>query len=195
MAKNDQQDAYDKVLTASLARVIDFVKFAEAKNAALLAFCSGWTVAIANLITKENPVPGAYGDVLPVSGSLFLIAALMALYSFIPRVKLGDFFKGEAKVSRELNLLFYGDVSEVAIDDYPARLKARYLPEEKHSATDKYFSDLSCQIHVNSTIASRKFGLFKMATWVTLLALIILVAPAAWYLLIGVVRYLMVAAQ
>lgn len=195
MAKNDQQDAYDKALTASLARVIDLVKFAEAKNAALLAFSSGWTIAISNLMAKEGDAPGAYADVLPISGSLFLVAALISLYSFIPKVKLSDFFSGENRLSRELNLLFYGDVSEVNIADYPARLKARYLPAEKQSATDAYLSDLSCQIHVNSTIANRKFAMFKRGAWATLLALLILVGPAVWYLVIGAVRFLVVAAQ
>src|SRR4051794_33193573 len=97
MAKNDQQDAYEKVLAASLARVIDLVKFAEAKNAALLAFTSAWTVAIANLMARENSTPLAFAAFMPISGALFLIAALLALYSILPRVDLSKFFKGEQR--------------------------------------------------------------------------------------------------
>lgn len=42
MVKNDQQEAFEKILTSNLMRAIDFVKFAEAKNAALLTFNSAW---------------------------------------------------------------------------------------------------------------------------------------------------------
>lgn len=57
MAKNDQQEAYEKHLTATLARVIDFVKFAEAKNAALLTFSSAWTLATINILNKFDVTP------------------------------------------------------------------------------------------------------------------------------------------
>jgi hypothetical protein len=39
---SDPQDAYVQMLTANLQRVLDFLKFAEAKNAALLALVSAW---------------------------------------------------------------------------------------------------------------------------------------------------------
>jgi hypothetical protein len=40
MPRDDQEEAFDKLLSAHLARTQDFVKFAEAKNAALLTFSS-----------------------------------------------------------------------------------------------------------------------------------------------------------
>lgn len=48
---------YEKVLTANLQRAIDFVKFAEAKNAALLALSSAWVVATLNLGTNGRQIP------------------------------------------------------------------------------------------------------------------------------------------
>jgi len=50
---------YEKLLTANLQRAVDFVKFAETKNAALLALSSAWVVAALNLdswifIRKQN---------------------------------------------------------------------------------------------------------------------------------------------
>ncbi|MDR9820597.1 adenylate/guanylate cyclase domain-containing protein [Rhizobium hidalgonense] len=47
--KNDQQEAFERVLVTSLARVLDFLKFAEAKNAALLTFASAWIIGSINL--------------------------------------------------------------------------------------------------------------------------------------------------
>ena len=49
-------DAYEKILTANLQRTIDFLKFAEAKNAALLALASAWVVAIFNLTCSHKPM-------------------------------------------------------------------------------------------------------------------------------------------
>jgi hypothetical protein len=36
------REAFGDMLSAALARVVDFLKFAEAKNAALLTFASAW---------------------------------------------------------------------------------------------------------------------------------------------------------
>lgn len=195
MAKNDQQEAYAKLLESNLTRVIDLVKFAEAKNAALLAFASAWTVAIANLMAREESAPVAFAQVMPVSASLFLISALIALYSILPRADLSKFFRGEKRVSRDLNLLFYGDISKVEIDAYPERAKERYFPPEKHSATSEYLSDLSCQIHVNSTIANRKYVLFKVGAWITVISMAVLVWPATWYLIKGAIKFLVIRSQ
>ena len=51
MAKNDQQEAFEKLLSSVLGRVVDFLRFAEAKNAALLTFSSAWILASTTLLT------------------------------------------------------------------------------------------------------------------------------------------------
>ena len=188
MAKNDQQEAYAKALTDSLARVLDLVKFAEAKNGAMLAFCSAWLVAIGNASAKPGGVPGSYVTILPIAATLLLVAALIAVFSFLPRVNLSRFFKGEAAVSRPLNLVFYGDIRHVDISAFPARVEERYLPRTGQSATDDYLSDLACQLHVNSSIASRKYALFKVAGWLLLVALALLAWPAVRWGLVALAK-------
>jgi hypothetical protein len=180
MAKNDQEDAYEKALVASLARVIDLVKFAETKNAALLAYASAWTVSIINLIAKSDAPPLAVKPVLPIAGALFVISALIALYSILPKADLSKFFRPEHGGIRESNLLFFGDIADVDIREYDNRVRERYLPSAGHSVTESYVTDLCCQIHVNSAIASRKYALFKRGAWIALIAMGVLVAPAAW---------------
>ncbi|WP_439360539.1 hypothetical protein [Bradyrhizobium sp. DASA03007] len=44
--KDDQEDAFEKTLSTQLNRNIDFLKFAETKNAALLTFSSAWIMAL-----------------------------------------------------------------------------------------------------------------------------------------------------
>lgn len=183
MPKNDQEDAFEKVLVASLARVIDLVKFAETKNAALLAYSSAWTVAIANLMSKGDQPSPVIAPALPVAAALFVISALIALYSILPKVDLSSFFHHEQRASRQPNLLFFGDISGVKIADFPQKLRDSYFALDERSITDDYVNDLSCQIHVNSTIASRKYALFKRGAWVALSAMAILVIPPLWGML------------
>jgi hypothetical protein len=42
MSNTEQRDALDKALSGVLSRTIDFLKFAETKNAALLTFAKAW---------------------------------------------------------------------------------------------------------------------------------------------------------
>jgi hypothetical protein len=44
----------EKILETTLARVTDWLKFAEAKNAALLAFCAATLTTVSNrLVTSD----------------------------------------------------------------------------------------------------------------------------------------------
>jgi hypothetical protein len=190
VAKDDQEEAFEKLLSASLARNIDLLKFAETKNAALLAFSSAWLVALGNAQSKTDGVPGSFSLVVPLAIALFLAATLLAIYSFLPRVKLSSFHTGEAAVSRPLNLLFYDDVKRVTLAEYPAKLRTRYLPSKGASATADYLDDLACQIHVNSSIASRKYAIFKVAAWLVLAALALLSLPALKWLLATAIKQL-----
>jgi hypothetical protein len=61
MTKGERREAFRQVLSASLARVIDFLKFAETKNAALLTFASAWTFASINVLTGERAPTGILG--------------------------------------------------------------------------------------------------------------------------------------
>jgi hypothetical protein len=53
--KDDQEEAFEKILSTQLGGTIDFVKFAETKNAALLTFSSAWIIGTINLLTGPNP--------------------------------------------------------------------------------------------------------------------------------------------
>lgn len=179
VAKNDQEEAYEKVLVASLTRVTDWLKFAETKNGALLAFVSGWTVAIANLIAKDGGPPAAFAGVLPISAYLFISAGLILLIAFVPKITLSDFFRTSAATHRPVNYIFYGDIAEQSIVGFSGKLKARYLPADGASAAENYLDDLAVQIHVISVIARFKFRMFKAAGWLTVAGLVILAWPIA----------------
>ncbi|WP_321900033.1 Pycsar system effector family protein [Paraburkholderia heleia] len=175
MAKNDQEEIFEKLMTANLARVVDFVKFAEAKNAALLTFCSAWILASMNLLSSDKPAPLFVVSGLKLALPFFAIAACMAIGSFIPRLSTRGVLKSKLPGH---NMLYFGDIAQTSIDSFQREAKERYMPQGASSITEKYIDDLSMQIVVNSRIAARKMQLFNYGAYTLLLALFWVGAPA-----------------
>lgn len=184
MAKNDQQEAYEKVLTANLTRIIDFLKFAETKNAALLTFSSAWTLGCLNLLSKPEQLPNGLRSTLPFAVIFFALAALIAIVSFLPKKKL-DIFHRDPERSR--SLLFFGDIASFEPTAYNARVRDRYMPPEGASASESLLDDLAVQCAVISRIADRKFAMFNIGAALCFAAMLTIsmptlstVAVAAW---------------
>jgi hypothetical protein len=115
MASAANQEAFERQLSNSLSRVIDFLKFAEAKNAALLTFSSAWTGATVNFLLGTRPLPVGMSQALSISLCLFVAAALVAIGSFLPRRKLEIFHRDS---NQEKNLLFYGHIATFEVGAY-----------------------------------------------------------------------------
>jgi hypothetical protein len=173
MTTAEQEKAFDAVLTACLARTVDFVKMAEAKNAALLAFASAWIVAIVNLLSGKNALPLNYGTALIAALPLFAITAILCIASFLPRM-LRHFHRPQ---DNSKNLLFFGDVSSFEVAVFRERISERYMPAEGHSFTTSYLDDLCVQISVNSKIAVRKFKFFNGGAGAIIVAIALLALP------------------
>ena len=169
-------EAYEKILTANLQRAIDFLKFAEAKNAALLALISAWVVASINFICSDKIIPAC----LSVSVSLALVfaltAGLLAMLSFMPRLQLPTFLGGKRAGPHPKNLLYYSDISSLPIKTFEQDIHANYFPDAK-GYKDSYLHDLIVQISVNSEITLRKMRLFRWAMGLVLLAGSIILPP------------------
>lgn len=159
----DSDNALEKNLSANLGRVIDWLKFAETKNAALLAFCSAWIIAIANFVFNAKGAPVVATVAAASALPLFVLGALLALVSFIPRTGLASFFSRGKNATRTRNLLFFGDLRKVPLEAAGAELSERYGPAAGRSITDNFVEDIAVQIVVNSRIAYRKFQLFDWA--------------------------------
>lgn len=174
MAKNDQQEAYEKLLSATLSRTIDFVKFAEAKNAALLTFSSAWILASVNLAFSEHPVSVEWQFPLKIAIPLFVVSAIISITSFLPKTNLAKLNRDAAQ---DKSLLYFGDICDFAPASYRERLSQRYMPPDGHSATQNYIDDLTVQISVNSSIAMRKFRFFNFGARVAMVAVALLLIP------------------
>lgn len=159
----DEEKALDQVMTANLSRAIDFVKYAETKNAAVLTFASAWLLA--SVTAALNPTAAGIPEIqfgLTFGGPFLAASALTALWSLIPRIDLKALMGSREETS---NLLFFGDIAKRKAADVGDAIRDRYvasLPLGRR-LSDAYFSDLGCQIAVNSQLARKKFHRFHFA--------------------------------
>lgn len=173
----DRGEAYEKILVADLQRVIDFLKFAETKNAALLALSSAWTLATIGLECAGRKLPTCFIYSVPLALILVLSAALLAAISFFPKVGLPAFLGGKKAGPHVRNLLFFGDIACLTVKEFEAAVHARYYPA-KDEQREEYLHDLTVQISVNSSITLRKMRLFKWGVGLAIAAGAILLASA-----------------
>ncbi len=189
MAKDDQQEAYEKTLSASYTRVMDAQKFAETKNAALLTFCSAWILATVNIVSSNHDAPYDLSKFALIALPFFAGGALFAIKSILPRTLLTRFDPTKA----DKNLVYFGDIAELEPVAFRAQVRARYFPAAGQTATDAYLGDLATQISVNSRITLRKHQLFERGAITTLIGILIIIVPLAieglgWFLSRSIVQ-------
>ena len=172
----NRDDAYVKVLSRSLDRILDLQKYAEAKNASLLAFSSVWIAGLVNVLASGQKVPPGFHTSAMVALGLFIIAAMTAISSLLPR-----FIHASHEDSDHggPNMLFFGDIARTPVADYMAEAQRRYFPDEGCFATAALFTDLHRQIAIVSRISMRKYRLFNRAATAALLGIGTFAVPVA----------------
>jgi hypothetical protein len=187
---SDQEAAYERLLSANLNRVVDWVKYGDAKNAALLAFASAWLAGIGNLLlaVDEKHTPGVIAFFLFVSELLFLIGALHAIVALspatnpqnilsLPRRGIRHLLAGPQRQPQKPNFLFFGDIRHLDPDLFKVEVSQRYSAKGTRITTEAYLRDLCSQTVVNARIAQRKFDVFDRGISFVLLALFSLIIP------------------
>jgi len=174
---SDPQDAYVQMLTANLQRALDFLKFAEAKNAALLALASAWIAATLNLECSGKALPSGFTISIPIALLCALCAGIPAMISLLPRLHLPSFLGGKRAGPHPPNLLYFGDISALPIKTLEKDMAARYLTAGR-GYRDEYIHDLTVQLSVNSEIAMRKMRLFNWGMRFILAGGVVLLLPS-----------------
>jgi len=151
-----------------LALVSDWLKFAEAKNLAAVAFAGA---AIGLYIRGVDIVSLPFAVKLLVSVGIagLTLAGLCALVSFIPTIKIPLLYSQRAPQESD-NLIYYGDLANYQPSEFLTRTEAM-LGLQQHEALDEYYAQ---QIIVNARIALRKYKIFSLACWSGLTGLIFL---------------------
>jgi len=174
---SDPEDSYVQMLTANLQRALDFLKFAEAKNAALLALASAWIGATLNLECNSKVLPSGFTISIPVALLFALCAGILAMISFLPRLHLPSFLGGKRAGPHPANLLYFGDISTLSIKALEQDMPARYLSTGQ-GYRDEYIHDLTVQLSVNSEITMRKMRLFNWGMKLILVGAVVLLLPS-----------------
>ena len=153
-------------LRDTLTKVNDWVKYAEAKNAANIAFCSAIIFALSRVITSIENINAFVIWYLTFTIVCLLISSVISLLSFVPKLKTPWLHIG--KRNNDDNLLYFGHACKYSASSY---LDALYSGESHKSDNFDLELAYSDQIVINSKIAYFKFKQFDSALWLTITAL------------------------
>lgn len=169
------------ILKDIFSNVNDWLKFGEAKNAALLVFNGasifGVATFIATVMTQDkNQIPQYFLYYLYSFIILNGLALVIALYSFWPLTqievvlskRIEDIFS--KRQDAESSILYYGHIKDYTPDSYLAKLCVSCNEEVRNCSGLE--SDYASQIVINSRIAFRKYIYFKAALFCTMSALL-----------------------
>jgi pycsar effector protein len=160
MEKSKQEEIVEKCLVATLNRVLDFIKFAETKNGVLATLSSGWLVAIAGYFGSSKSAAPMLATAAMWATPFIALTAILSILSFFPKINLSS--RTRLNSTHHLpNLLYFGDIAQLELDEYEAQVRNRYLSDNTNIVPAQYITDLCIQIAVTSDIAASKFALFR----------------------------------
>lgn len=166
-------------LSDLLNRVIDWLKFAEAKNTGAVGLSSTGLGVIVTFLVAGPPIPTLAGVGLAVGAVSLMISLMLAVASFLPSTNLEKHLLGEREQpGAGDNLLFYGHLARYqprALVNAVARHYFDHLDDD--IASSKLAIDLAGQIVTNSRITVRKLALFRYS--LLLFGFGVLIAAAA----------------
>jgi hypothetical protein len=165
-----------------LSNVNDWLKFAEGKNAALLAANSAIVVGALRLVDGKEFIFQWAEYYFYFSIAMSSLGGVLCLLSFVPKVKIPWLLPTSLSHEKD-NLVFYGDISCYDPSSY---VRALYTQNGANlERIDPFEEDLAEQIILNSRIALRKYQLFNAALWLDITALL---TPVVSFILLVFLR-------
>jgi hypothetical protein len=166
-------------LSEQLTRVIDWLKFAEAKNTGSVGLSSTGLGVIVTFLVAGPPIPALAGVGLGIGAFSLMLSLLLTVASFLPSTDLEKHLVGdrERPTSRD-NLLYYGHLARYEPRALVEAIAEMYFEQESESyAPSKLAIDLAAQIVTNARITVRKLALYRYS--LLLFGFGVLVASAA----------------
>ncbi|MCA9878369.1 MAG: hypothetical protein KC442_11325 [Thermomicrobiales bacterium] len=169
----------DARLADLLVRVIDWLKFAEAKNTAAVGLSSTALGVIVTFLVAGPPVPELAGVGLSIGAVFLMISLMLAVASFLPSTNLEKHLLGaRAEPAPSDNLLYYGHVARYEPRALARAVATHYFGHTGEAAEpSRYAVDLAGQIVTNARITVRKLDFFRYS--LQLFAAGVLIASAA----------------
>lgn len=165
----------DLELRAIFTNVNDWLKFAETKNAALVAADVAILIGLASLFEKAEGWLLVYLIFLAVFVGLSLVIGLI---SFLPTTKI-PWLRRPAVIQKKRNVLYYGHIADNDVESYLELLKGVLAEDSEPSLIGRAYTE---QIITNSKIAVKKYGYFTTSLFCLLTGIVTL--PIAVLLLV-----------
>lgn len=153
----DKIDFYEK----NLDRVNYWLQFAEAKNAAMIAFI----VAVLSIFNAS--FINCYLRILFYV--VFLLALCLSLCSMLPKSNM-NVDKVDGKYSDEDNYFYWNDIAKYSKSDYVNRINELF----KSDNSSMLELMLASEIITNARIAKHKFSMFRLAGCVVIIGTILI---------------------
>lgn len=155
-------------LEKQLERVNSWLSFAEAKNAALIAF----NIALLAVLAQMHSEFSLFCDVLMI---VFVISTGISLWSFIPNTTNRP--QKSTNNDSDLNLIFWSDIAKISSEEvYIEKTIEKYhFSITQDEAKSKLNIDIAKEIVINSRIALRKYSLFRKGLLVDIIMLAVTV--------------------
>ncbi|RYC51865.1 Pycsar system effector family protein [Flagellimonas olearia] len=143
----------------------DWLKFAEAKNAMLIAFNGASIYGVAQLFDIDFFDESKFWTVYLTAVILFLVVStITCLTSFVPRLRF--LYLSIVPEKMEDNIFFFENLKDMSEEKI-----LKCLTEKGASDTfTEIDKDLANQIQSLAKVASTKYSLFLVAVWITVIA-------------------------
>lgn len=148
-----------------LTTVNEWLKFAEAKNGALLVADIAILFGVFGLLNEST----GQRVFIYLAIVLVIVSAISSLVSFIPQLKVFPLISKKRKGGKA-SLIFYGHIAEYEPQSYVEALHVESGAEPTVIASIEV--DYAQQIIMNSRIAMRKYLCFNVGLCLTVLALL-----------------------
>ena len=162
-----------------LGRVVDWLKFAEAKNTGAVGLASTGLGVIVTFLVAGPPLPTVAGVGMGIGTVALMLSLMLAVGSFLPSTNLEKFLLDEREQPGLTdNLLFYGHLARYEPRALTRAIAQHYFDTPGSQYTpSKLAVDLAGQVVTNARITVRKLALFRYA--LLLFGFGVLIASAA----------------
>ena len=166
-------------LSELLIRVIDWLKFAEAKNTGVVGLSSTGLGVLVTFLVAGPTIPDLSGVGLGIGAVALMVSLMLAVGSFLPSTNLEKHLVGDhQRPTARDNLLYYGHLARYEPRALVEAMAEMYFKQQGEAyMPSKLAIDLAGQIVTNSRITVRKLALFKYA--LLLFGFGVLIAAAA----------------
>ncbi|MBR3770655.1 MAG: hypothetical protein IKL07_00140 [Clostridium sp.] len=174
-SKLDVQENIYSILQEVLEQVNSWLHFAEAKNAALIAFNTAILGSLLTQLTNEKCVLSVK-YLCVICGIMTIISTVVCLLSFFPNSKENSNQKRRREEPAKFNLGLYSHIAVLHENKYLIRLYKSYynivVNEEELNEREK---NIESEIIANSKIAMRKYTLFKISLVIMVIAVMLFI--------------------